>query len=353
VKELTVWHGILLKAANANSGKKVVITELRSRGIPDFPAVLAYETAIKQPGWLSVEPSLIDFGVLKIGESSTLSLTVRGQMLKALSSNGRLSLKWITAADGGIRVNVTVSGGLAGEALQDEITLIGENNYQLKVGVLARWAPSISQPGSEPKWCPRCVPEINWKSLKLVQILNKYRCDVCGRTFALDDPTVTNHNRPSVLPPVSFTVEPRSIDFGILKTRETSTRTLRVRGKIIRAIASSKRLDLNWTSSDDGSILISVTVSSGSPGESLVDSILLVGNPGEVKVNVVAQWYDGSKKTKPPIQSGSFLLLWCPRCKPNIKWKSLLQVEGLNRYRCSNCGHTFSLDDDKVIDANH
>jgi hypothetical protein len=151
--------------------------------------------------------------------------------------------------------------------------------------------------------------------------------------------------------PNPLSVEPPVIDFGYLKPGEEGSMTLRVLGRLVRAVSSSRRLRLTPIRAADGSTLVKVVISGGSAGESFQDHVVLSGEKDELSIQVAARWE--SLVSEPiPMHKGRFLLLWCPKCVPKVKWKSLLYVEGLRQYRCSNCGRTFPLNDNTVASHN-
>lgn len=138
VVEFVSWVKILQKASTAsNDDERAAITaELRGRGIPEAPAILAVDAAIPPP--LIVEPRSINFGSLKPGEGANATLKVSGQLLKVTVRDSRLKVTLLDRGSGNSLVKVQLLGGSAGESLQDSVVLQGERG-ELRVPVTAQW----------------------------------------------------------------------------------------------------------------------------------------------------------------------------------------------------------------------
>ena len=121
--------------------------------------------------------------------------------------------------------------------------------------------------------------------------------------------------------PPPLIVVPRSINFGSLKPGEGANATLKVRGKLVKAIVRNNRLKATSLNRGSENSLVKVQLLAGSAGESLQDNILLQGERGEVKVPVAAQW----EKEPPRLQH-------CPRCKR----KSLFWNRYNKKFECLN-----------------
>jgi hypothetical protein len=151
VEELVLWSRILQRArAAVNDGAKAAIAkELQSRGIQEYPAILAVEAAIPPP--LTADPRSVNFGSLKPGDGAHATLEVRGQLLRATVRNSRLKVSLVDRGSGNSLVKVQLLGGSAGESLQDYVLLEGEQE-EIKIPVKAEWEkepPMLQQ-------CPYC-----------------------------------------------------------------------------------------------------------------------------------------------------------------------------------------------------
>ena len=186
--ELDLWSHILAKSKDTSYTEDAIVAELRSRGIPEFPAMLACKSAKPKP--MKVEPQFIDFGYLKIGErAEPRTLTVSGERVIKVLSGPRLK---VTLLDSGLAktlVRVQLSGGGAGEILKDEVILQGSTG-ELRIPVTARWEkePSLLS------WCPEC--KIEKKSLFYNQRERKYECLnlACKHEFSYPDKRVNQYN---------------------------------------------------------------------------------------------------------------------------------------------------------------
>lgn len=192
LEELELWSQILGKARNASSDaeKNAVVAELRGRGIPEFPAILAADSASPKP--LSVEPQHIDFGCLMPGEGANATLQVSGGLVGATVSSDYLKLTLLKKDSGITLVKVILSSGSQGETLQDNIMLQGEIN-ELKVLVTARWDKVADEPPLL-SWCPICAEKVKKKSLFYNRFAQKYECFHCKHEFPYPDERVSLYN---------------------------------------------------------------------------------------------------------------------------------------------------------------
>lgn len=204
--ELQLWGKILEKARNNpdNPDRAAIITELQNRGIPEFPAILAYEEA-KPAEPFSVEPQLINFVCLKHGEGATATLKVSGRLVNVVVSDHRLKVTLLKASSGTILVKVQLPEGKAGESLKSEIILRGDRG-ELRVPVAAQWekaapekpvTPLRNKATSEPpllSWCPDCAERIKKKSLFYNRYTQKYECFNCKHIFLYPDKRVSQYN---------------------------------------------------------------------------------------------------------------------------------------------------------------
>lgn len=167
LEELKCWSRILEQAHTASNvtEKAAIIEELKGRRIPEFPAILAVESASGKP--LTVEPQSIDFGYLRPGEEANATLKVSGGPVKITVRNSKLKVTLLNPGAGNTLVKVMLSAGSAGESLQDNILLQGHRG-ELEVPVAARWQ-------KEPPLLQRC-PACGEKSLFWDRYHKKYEC---------------------------------------------------------------------------------------------------------------------------------------------------------------------------------
>ena len=189
--ELEIWSHILAKSKENSITEDAIVTELQSRGIPEFPARLAYRSAKPKP--MKVEPQFIDFGVLKIGErAEPHTLTVSGERVIKTLSGPMIKVALLESGQGKTLVRVQLSGEGTGEILKDEVVLQGSTG-ELRIPVTARWEkgpPLLS-------WCPICGDKIRKKSLFFNNSERKYECLnlECKREFPYPDKQVDNYNK--------------------------------------------------------------------------------------------------------------------------------------------------------------
>ncbi len=170
--ELQLWIKILEKSHDNPSiaVRTAIITELQERGIPEFPAVLAYESVKPKP--FSVEPPVVDFGCLKPGEGGNATLKVSGGVPKEVIGSRRLKVSLLKTGSGTTLVKLQLSESNAGDSLKDEIILRGDRG-ELKVPVTARWEKAPEEP-PRLSYCPVC--KISKKSLFWNYMDKTYEC---------------------------------------------------------------------------------------------------------------------------------------------------------------------------------
>lgn len=191
IKELELWCDILIKSREVSYSEDKIIAELRDRGIPEFPAKLAYQRAKPQP--MKADSQFVDFGTLKIGErAEPRTLTVIGERVIKVICGSRVK---VTLLDSGIAktlVRIHIADGAAGEIIKDEITLRGFTGV-LRIPVTAQWEaepPLLS-------WCPNCGGRVGKKSLFFNKINRKYECLnlACRCEFPYPETKVDYYNK--------------------------------------------------------------------------------------------------------------------------------------------------------------
>ncbi len=186
--ELELWSSILMKLMSYS--EDTIVAELRSRGIPEFPARLAYRSAKPKP--MKVEPQFIDFGTLKIGEiAEPRTLTVSGERVIRALSGPRIKVTLLDSGHAKTLVRIQLAKGASGEIIRDEITLQSSTS-ELRVLVTAQWEaepPLLS-------WCPLCGDKIKKKSLFFNNAARKYECLnlECKHEFPYPDKRVSEFN---------------------------------------------------------------------------------------------------------------------------------------------------------------
>ncbi len=188
--ELELWSRILTNSKDTSYTEDAIVAELRSRGIPEFPARLAYRSAKPKP--MKVEPQFIDFGHLKIGErAEPCTLTVSGERVIKAQSGPRLKVNLLDSGLAKTLVRVQLGDGGAGEILKDEVILKGITG-EIRIPVTAQWEagpPLLS-------WCPICGDKIKKKSLFFNNTTRKYECLnlECKHEFPYPDKRVNQYN---------------------------------------------------------------------------------------------------------------------------------------------------------------
>jgi len=165
--ELEIWSSILCKCREKSHTKDAIVAELKNRGIPEAPALLAYEWAKPKP--LMVEPDFVDFGCLKLGEEPSTTLQASGEpVIQPIASN-RVKITLLKSGPNKTLVKLQLKGGGGGESFREEIILRG-NTGEVRVTVTAHWEeerPRLS-------YCPVC--KISKKSLFWNFVDKKYEC---------------------------------------------------------------------------------------------------------------------------------------------------------------------------------
>lgn len=165
--ELELWGKILLKCQDKSCTKDTIVDELRNRGIPEFPAMLAYESAKPKP--LTIEPKFVDFGCLKFGEGASTTLQASGEPVIEAIAGSRLKITLLKSGPSKTLVKLQLGSGASVESVKEEIVLRG-NMGEVRVTVTARWEderPRLS-------YCPVC--KISKKSLFWNYLDKKYEC---------------------------------------------------------------------------------------------------------------------------------------------------------------------------------
>lgn len=189
--ELELWSDILARSKDNSNTEDSIVAELQSRGIPEFPARLAYRSAKPKP--MKVEPPFIDFGVLKIGEvAEPRMLTVSGEHVSKAISGPMIKVTLLESGQRKTLVRVQLCSDSTGEILKDEVVLQGSTG-EVKIPITAQWEkgpPRLS-------WCPICGDKIRKKSLFFNNVTLKYECLnlECKREFPYPDKQVDNYNK--------------------------------------------------------------------------------------------------------------------------------------------------------------
>jgi len=172
--EMELWGNILCKCRDKSHNRGAIIAELRSRGVPEFPAMLAYESAKPKP--LTIEPKFVDFGCLKFGEGASITLQASGEpVVKAIASN-RLKITLLKSGPAKTLVKLQLSSGTSGESIREEIVLRGSTG-EVRVTVTARWEeerPRLS-------YCPVCKKKsLFWNYLDRIYECLNLECKATG-----------------------------------------------------------------------------------------------------------------------------------------------------------------------------
>lgn len=186
--ELELWGSILIKCRDKSCTKDDIVAELRNRGIPEFPAMLAYESAKPKP--LTIEPKSVDFGCLKIGEGASTTLQASGEpIVEPPTCSSRLKITLLKSGEAKTLVKLQLSSGASGESIKEEIVLRGITD-EVRLTVTARWEeerPLLS-------WCPIHGNKIGKKSLFYNKYTQKYECFYGKEEFPYPDKRVTEYN---------------------------------------------------------------------------------------------------------------------------------------------------------------
>lgn len=132
---------------------------------------------------LKVKPGNIDFGCLRPGESESATLRVNGGPGIVVAHNDQLKIVPSNFSSEDTELQVTLSGGSAGELIWDTIVLKG-NKEELSVLVTGRW--------EEQKMSPQVaiVTEEEAKPLLSAPAERKFKgrkCNRCGKNFKYDE----------------------------------------------------------------------------------------------------------------------------------------------------------------------
>ncbi len=167
IEELQFWGSILGKIPESSNAKELIVAELQSRGIPEFPAMLAFESAKPKP--LNVEPKYIDFGILEIGEGASTTLQANGEPILEVIESARVKVSLLKQPSNKTLVKLQLTKGNSGESITEKIKLRGKSS-EVVVTITARWEeekPLLS-------FCPVC--KISKKSLFWNKYENIYEC---------------------------------------------------------------------------------------------------------------------------------------------------------------------------------
>jgi len=132
---------------------------------------------------LKVEPDNIDFGCLRPGESKSTTLRISGGPGIVVAHNDQLEIVPSNFSSEDTELQVSLSGGSAGELIWDTIVLKG-NKEELSVLVTGRWEEQrmLSQVAivtkEETKPLPSAPAERKFKGRK---------CNRCGKNFKYDE----------------------------------------------------------------------------------------------------------------------------------------------------------------------
>ena len=190
LEELELWSHILVKSKDNSYSEDVIVAELKNRGIPEFPARLAYKSAKPKP--IKVEPQFVDFGNLKIGERpEPRTLTIIGERVIKAICGPRIKVTLLDSNIARTLVRIQLADGIAGETIKDEIILRGSTS-ELRIPVTAQWEagpPLLS-------WCPLCGDKVKKKSLFFNKDAQKYECLnlACKHEFSYPDKHVSDFN---------------------------------------------------------------------------------------------------------------------------------------------------------------
>lgn len=215
IDELKLWADIFLRARGISDNTKLdgLQNELLNRGIPEFPAVLALESILNKLGgrppvkvdkpeksksvaqqMIIVEPSSLDFGVLKPGEVGVMRLHAKGGPISVTQKSNRFKVGFFNQGNNVTSVKVELRAGTNGEILEDGF-IINTASGDIVVPVKARW---ISTSTTEPpllSWCPVCKKPVGKKSLFYNKSTKQFECFSCKRVFPYDDPKVAKCNK--------------------------------------------------------------------------------------------------------------------------------------------------------------
>jgi hypothetical protein len=213
INELNLWANIFIRAHTVTDATKInnLQTELLDRGIPEFPVVMAIDNLLKKPSVtpsiadrtaktervklkIVVEPSSIDFGVLKPGEGGVTAVVVKGGQVSVINKSNHFRVMLINRGNDITSLKVELFEGKVGETLNDYL-IINTTSGDISVPVKARWS---SMKTSEPpllSWCPKCKQIVGKKSLFYNKYAKQFECFNCKRIFPFNDPKVAASNK--------------------------------------------------------------------------------------------------------------------------------------------------------------
>lgn len=188
--ELGIWASILSKCLDKTHTKDNVLSELRDRGIPEFPAVLAYDAAKPKP--MTVEPKTVDFGCLKMDDGANTTLQVSGEPVVDVLAGKRFKVILKPSESDKTLIKLQLMKGMPGESIREEIVFRG-NTCEVNVIIMARW----ENPPPRLSWCPNCGNSIKKKSLFFNPNNKSYECFnlMCKWTFSYPNKEVDEYNR--------------------------------------------------------------------------------------------------------------------------------------------------------------
>ena len=139
LQEIKIWYQLLLEipAVQENTEKKAsIILALQARGIAMAPATLAAENATYKP--LICDKDVIDFGLLKCGQSAQATLKVSGYLKQAFAVDKILNLVCTNTDSNETLVKVILPTGHPGKIVHDKI-ILQSNREELTIPVTAQW----------------------------------------------------------------------------------------------------------------------------------------------------------------------------------------------------------------------
>ena len=167
--ELGIWATILSKCLDKTHTKDDVLSELRDRGIPEFPAVLSYVEAKPKP--MVSEPNSIDLGCLKMDEGANTTFWIKGEPVIEVVASKRFKILLKPSDLDKTMVKLQLMKGKPGESISEEVIFRG-NTGEVGVNIVACWEnapPRLS-------WCPKCGNSIKKKSLFFNPNKKSYEC---------------------------------------------------------------------------------------------------------------------------------------------------------------------------------
>jgi len=187
--ELGIWATILSKCLDKTHTKDSVLSELRGRGIPEFPAVLAYDAAKPKP--MIIEPKSVDFGCLKMDDGANTTLQVSGEPIVEVIAGKHFKVMLKPTDSDKTLVKLQLLKGTPGESIREEVIFRG-NSGEVKAIIAARWESAPARLS----WCPKCGDSIKKKSLFFNPSKKSYECLnlMCRCEFPYPDKLVEQYN---------------------------------------------------------------------------------------------------------------------------------------------------------------